>query len=204
MELYDLPGIPAEVKARLTNFGNGYNPVEAIRWAKANADNEELNRFNNNCALFVSESLLRGGLPEREGQWAKRDWLDPIPDVPALPSWVPGLHDKDADSLRYTKSWFNADEQRLFLLNTGGAAVPESAARPGDVAYFNYADCAIHHGEVSHHAAIVSAVLPNGDVLYTQHTPGAVDYSLQDRIPMRLQEQGNQTVTIVRPQGASQ
>ncbi|OBF22531.1 hypothetical protein A5725_12290 [Mycobacterium kubicae] len=199
VELYDLPGIPAEVKAQLTNGGNGYNPVEAIRWAKANADNESLNRFNNNCALFVSESLRSGGLQEKDGQWRKWDWANSIPDIPALGT-------KDFDRFRYTDSWINADAQRSFLTNNGWSAVAASQARlgdirPGDVVYFNWDEPAAHAGEISHHAAIVSAVLPNGEVLYTRHTPGAVDYSLPDRAAIRLQDQGGQTPIIVRPQG---
>jgi hypothetical protein len=42
-------------------------------------------------------------------------------------------------------------------------------------------------------------VLPDGQVLYTQHTPGAANYSVQDRLPMIEQGEGAQTITIVRP-----
>ncbi|MBI2702083.1 MAG: amidase domain-containing protein [Mycobacterium sp.] len=108
----------------------------------------------------------------------------------------------DAGQYRYTKSWYNADEQRSFLINSGGSSVPLSQARPGDVIYFNWSDSAAHGGEVSHHAAIVSSVLPNGEVLYTQHTPGATNYSLEDRLPIRLQDQDPQTVVVIRPPGA--
>ncbi|GFG63975.1 hypothetical protein MKUB_14650 [Mycobacterium kubicae] len=200
VELYDLPGIPAEVKAQLTNGGNGYNPIEAVRWAYANAPNEGLNRFPNNCALFVSESLRAGGLSEVEGRWSKEDWANPIPNIPSV--HIP-FSDRnfDADQYRYTKSWYNADEQRSFLVNSGGSAVPLSQTRPGDVIYFNWTDSAAHSGEVSHHAAIVSSVLPNGEVLYTQHTPGAVNYSLEDRLPIRLQDQDPQSVVVIRPPG---
>ncbi|MDP7722180.1 amidase domain-containing protein [Mycobacterium sp. TY814] len=192
VELHDLPGVPAEVKAQLTNSGNGYNSIEALRWARANANNEGLNRFDNNCALFVSESLRAGGLSEKQGQWSKLDWTNLIPDIP-------GFKGKDLDGLRFTKSWYNADAQRDFFLNNGGLQLPPSGARPGDVIYFNWDNSATHGGETSHHAAIVSAVLPDGEVLYTQHTPGAVNYSLQDRWPMGLQEEGGQNVIIVRP-----
>lgn len=54
--------------------------------------------------------------------------------------------------------------------------------------------------DVSHHTAVVTAVLPDGQVLYTQHTPGAVDQSLQDRLPMISQGEGQQTPVIVRPE----
>lgn len=201
VELFDLPGIPADVKAQLTNNGTGYNPIEAVRWAYANAPNEGLDRFPNNCAFFVSESLRVGGLRQVEGRWSKEDWANSIPNMPSV--HIPFTdRNFDADQYRYTKSWYNADEQRSFLVNSGGAPVPVSQARPGDVIYFNWSDPAAHNGEVSHHAAVVSSVLPNGEVLYTQHTPGAVNYSLEDRLPIRLQQQDPQTVVVVRPPGA--
>lgn len=194
VELHDLPGIPDDVKAELTNNGSGYNPVGAVRWATANAHNESIDRLDSNCTLFASEALRASGLSEKDGQWSKQDWLNPVPNIP-------GYGGKDIDRYRYTPSWFNADAQREFLLNNGGWVVPVSEARPGDVVYFNYADPSAHGDglQISHHTAVVSSVLPDGEVLYTQHTPGAVGLSLQDRLPMIARNEGAQTVTIVRP-----
>lgn len=50
-----------------------------------------------------------------------------------------------------------------FFLDNGGSEVSLSQTRPGDVIYFNWADPQLHNGEVSHHTAVVTAVLP----LYT-------------------------------------
>ncbi|MCG5432529.1 hypothetical protein LV457_09520 [Mycobacterium sp. MYCO198283] len=48
--------------------------------------------------------------------------------------------------------------------------------------------------------AVVTAVLPDGEVLYTQHTPAAINLDVQDRLPIIEQGEGAQTVTVVRPQ----
>ena len=192
VELCDLEGIPESVKSQLTNDGRGYNPVETVRWAVDNANNDGLDRMPSNCTLFASEALLAGGLGEKEGQWSKRDWLNPVPDLP-------GFRDSDFDKFRYTRSWFYGDDQRDFFLNNGGSEVPLSQARPGDVIYFNWADPSAHEGQGIHHTAIVSAVLPDGEVLYTQHTPGAVNYGYESRLPVRGQQEGGDYATIVRP-----
>ncbi|MCG7607646.1 MULTISPECIES: amidase domain-containing protein [Mycobacterium] len=192
VELSDLEGIPESVKSQLANDGRGYNPVETVRWAIDNAHNDGLDRLDNNCTLFASEALRAGGLDEKDGQWSKRDWLNPVPDIP-------GLNGKDLDGQRYTTSWYNADQQRDFFLHNGGSEVSLPQARPGDVIYFNWADPELHNGEVSHHTAVVTAVLPDGEVLYTQHTPGALNYGYESRLPVRAQEEGGAGVTIVRP-----
>lgn len=192
VELCDLDGIPESVKTQLTNDGRGYNPVETVRWALDNAHNDGLDRLDTNCTLFASEALHAGGLQEKEGQWSKRDWLNPVPNIP-------GFGGMDADSRRYTQSWYYGDDQRKFLMNNGASEIPLSQARPGDVIYFNWADPSAHDGQGIHHTAIVSAVLPDGEVLYTQHTPGAVNYGYESRLPVRAQEEGGDYATIVRP-----
>ncbi|GAA3699772.1 hypothetical protein [Gordonia hankookensis] len=82
-----------------------------------------------------------------------------------------------------------------------GAQAPGTltqCAMPGDVVYFNYAQPHAS-GDVSHHTAVVTGVLPDGQILYTQHTPGAANLSVQDRLPMIEQSEGQQSITIVRP-----
>ncbi|RDI54103.1 hypothetical protein [Nocardia mexicana] len=51
----------------------------------------------------------------------------------------------------------------------------------------------------AHHAAVVTAVLPNGDVLYTQHTTNDRDLSLTDRLGFADQDGGTQNIRIIRP-----
>ncbi|MGC4961704.1 amidase domain-containing protein [Gordonia sp. DT101] len=194
VELHDLDGVPDDIKQRLTDTGHGYNPVETVRWAIANAQNEDIDVFGNNCANFASRSLEAGGLDEKMDAWAgsldSRNWGRSPAGEDDL---IPGIEGKT-----HTKSWYNSDAQREFFLTNGGHEVPSNQAMPGDVVYFNYAQ-PHPSGDVSHHTAVVTGVLPDGQVLYTQHTPGAANLSVQDRLPMIEQNEGQQSITIVRP-----
>lgn len=80
------------------------------------------------------------------------------------------------------------------------ATVSASDVRLGDVAYWNYNDGpgGEPDGE-SHHAAAVTAILPDGDAVYSQHTPSAENYSVQGRLPEGEQSEGDQEVVFVRP-----
>lgn len=51
----------------------------------------------------------------------------------------------------------------------------------------------------AHHTAVVTAVLPNGDIRYSQHTTNGRDFSLTDRIGFSDQDGGTQNVRIIRP-----
>jgi hypothetical protein len=53
-------------------------------------------------------------------------------------------------------------------------------------------------GEV-HHAALVTAVTPDGDIHYTQHTSDRLDASLNGRISDVEVREGGQNIVIVRP-----
>lgn len=76
----------------------------------------------------------------------------------------------EVKGLSHTRSWFNSEAQEEFFLRDGGE-----------------------------HAALVTGVLPDGEVLYTQHTPGAQGSSLQGRVPNLEQNEGRQQITVVRP-----
>ncbi|MDL9947997.1 amidase domain-containing protein [Gordonia sp. ABSL11-1] len=193
VELHDLDGIPASVKRELTDTGRGYDPVKTVRWALANAENEDIDIFGNNCANFVSHSLDAGGLGEKLDGWGTLDDDNWGRSAAGEGDWIPGIEGKT-----HTKSWYNSDAQREFFLEHGGEQVTPQQARPGDVVYFNYAQPHAS-GDHSHHAAVVTGVLPDGQILYTQHTPGAANLSVQDRLPMIEQGEGDQTITIVRP-----
>ncbi|MEV6561514.1 amidase domain-containing protein [Nocardia sp. NPDC051756] len=196
VELHNLAGIPDDVKKQLADDGRGYDPVKTVRWALENANNTDIDVFGNNCANFASHSLREGGLKDKMDFWSwgtldSDNWGTSL----AGDAGVPGIEGKT-----HTRSWYNSDAQRQFFLEHGGAEVPPSAAKPGDIVYFNYNDGPGGHpdGE-SHHTAVVTAVLPDGEVLYTQHTPGAANQSLNDRLPMVEQGEGRQGITIVRP-----
>ena len=73
-----------------------------------------------------------------------------------------------------------------------------AGAQPGDVIYWMHTTDGNGHaiGE-EHHAAVVTRVLPNGDILYTQHSNSAVDLSLDGRLAVN-NHGGDQDIQIVR------
>ena len=133
--------------------------------------------FSNNCANFASHALLEAGLQEKgwntlqDDAWGRSlagDWHVP---------WISGVS--------HTETWYNSDLQRQFFLDNGGSQIQPQDARPGDIVYFDWADGEGGNPDgVSHHTAVITAVLPDGEILYTQHTPGRVNQSLQDRLPV--------------------
>lgn len=193
VELYDLQGIPDDVKARLEGDG-GYNAVEAVRWARENAFNPNLDIYENNCANFVSHSLANAGLTEIPGSVTENGeefegWAGPA---------TTGITELDQHSA--TESWYNTEKQRAYFLDHGGSEVPLSGVRPGDIIYFEQAapDGPTAEGMV-HHAAVVTSVTPDGDIHYTQHTAFRLDASLDGRLPTTEVVEGDQRVVAVRP-----
>ena len=201
LDLYNLGGIPSTVKERLEATDRGYNAIEALQYARDHWNDNSSDIFPNNCAHFVSQSLRAGGLDYKgsttfdDNGWGRSltgelEWNSP--DSSSAP---------EIEGLSHTTSWYNADAQDEFFLRNGGDSVGVAGARPGDVVYFDYADGA-GVGEVdgqAHHAAVVTGVLPDGEILYTQHTPGAENSSLQGRLPNLEQREGGQQITIIRP-----
>ncbi|MFF1761791.1 helix-turn-helix domain-containing protein [Streptomyces sp. NPDC058266] len=51
----------------------------------------------------------------------------------------------------------------------------------------------------THHAAIVTAVMPDGEIKYTQHTDSYQNVSLEGRINATEKHEGAQNVRIVGP-----
>ncbi|MCX5042118.1 amidase domain-containing protein [Aldersonia sp. NBC_00410] len=192
VELAGLDGIPKDVVDGLRG-NRGYDALEMVRYAKEHWDDQSIDIFDNNCANFVSNALLGAGLDEKgtfttdDDGWGRSkagDWGWDL-DWPG-----PG----SLEGLSHTDSWTYAEAQKNFLLDNGGEDVGVANARPGDVVYWEHANS----GE-AHHAAVVTAVLPNGEVLYTQHSPSAQNLSLQGRLPMGEQAEGDQNVFVVRP-----
>ncbi|MGJ0119628.1 amidase domain-containing protein [Williamsia sp. MIQD14] len=200
IDVYDLPGIPASVRTSLEANENGYNRIAFLKYARDHVNDESIDVFDNNCANYVSNGLLSAGLDEKGtfttdddgwGRSAAGDWNWKTPDLPGIPS---------VQGISHTDSWYNANAQREFFQNNGGATVSAKDAQPGDVAYWNYNDGpgGEPDGE-SHHAAIVTSVLPDGEAVYSQHTPSAENYSVQGRLPEGEQSEGDQDVVFVRP-----
>ncbi|MFJ5803034.1 hypothetical protein [Streptomyces decoyicus] len=80
-----------------------------------------------------------------------------------------GIDSVDA-SLYYSQTWAGAENQQNFMLKHGGEEVPQYRARPGDIIHYEQQG---PNGEIEHvntpHAAVVTAVMPDGEVKYTQH-----------------------------------
>lgn len=71
----------------------------------------------------------------------------------------------------YSSSWGGAQQQHDFFVSQRAQVIDPADARPGDVLYL------INEGTTGevHHTALVTEVLPNGDIPYTQvqgGTPG--------------------------------
>src|SRR4029450_13719715 len=117
VDLCGLDGIPSAVKDRLAGDGD-YNPVEAVRWAQENWNNDGIDHYDNNCANFVSHALNEGGL-------SQNIFWDKGCRVPGTDEWVDD-----------TGPWYNSDKQRDMFLAVGAEQVSISQVRPGDVIYF--------------------------------------------------------------------
>ncbi|MGQ4614812.1 amidase domain-containing protein [Nocardia sp. R7R-8] len=196
VELHDLNGIPDNVKRELEG-SNGYSSVEAVRYAREHWNDSSIDIFDNNCANFVSNTLSAAGLDSKGTLTTQSDaWTRSrtagIDFDPPGPGSLQGLS--------HTDTWFNAEKQKNFFLNNGAQEVGAAGARPGDVIYFEHTQKVgdYNPGE-AHHAAVVTAVLPNGDVLYSQHTTSGRDLSLTDRIGFANQDGGTQNIRIIRP-----
>ncbi|WP_158852729.1 amidase domain-containing protein [Saccharothrix deserti] len=194
VELYDLNGIPEDVKRRLEG-SDGYNRVEMVRWAQQNAFNTDIDIFDNNCANFVSHALAHAGLDQHP---------DPLTRTGDPGRWFQGLQTGwdwfDARNFSHSPTWTLSNAQRDFFLEHGGREVPLTQAQPGDVIYWEQAgpNGPIEPGRV-HHAAVVTSVTPDGNVHYTQHTASRLNASLDGRLPTNELVEGDQRVVVVRP-----
>ncbi|WP_280268663.1 amidase domain-containing protein [Nocardia wallacei] len=196
VELHELNGIPDGVKKDLEG-SNGYSAVEAVKYAREHWDDTSIDIFDNNCANFVSHSLSeaglesKGGLTTQDDAWGRSRGAGINFDPPG-PGSIQGL--------THTDTWINAEKQKEFFLNNGAQEVGIAGAKPGDVVYFEHTqDVGDYRAGDAHHAAVVTAVLPNGDVLYSQHTGNGRDLSLADRLGFANQDGGTQNIRIIRP-----
>lgn len=195
-EIYQLKGIPDSVKTRIDRPELGYSSVGAVKYALENWNNTDLDEFNDNCTNFVSDSLsYGGGMKQNEDWWLPRHydsdgWSDGTRGHPGI--LPPGLS--------HTPTWAAAQNNRDFFLKNGGRVVDPGQAEPGDIVYYTMTqDSAGMHAGETHHAAVVTGVLPDGQVLYTQHSDSAKNLPLYGRLPEFEQSYGQQKIEIVRP-----
>lgn len=200
VELYDMAGIPDSAKKEIDRPDLGFSSVGTVRYALDNWDKSSMDwEDKDNCTNFASNALKYGG-----GMKQKESMYGLIPRYFDHDGWSDGTNGDGNDplykGLTHTKSWGGAQANHDFFLHNGGEVVSTDHARPGDVIYYNGAQTAgnPHPGE-THHTVIVTGVLPDGQVLYTQHSDDAKNYPLDGRLPEFQQDLGQQKIEIVQP-----
>ena len=186
-----LAGIPAIVQARLRGT-TGINRVALVNYALNNTLNNAGDvPGEDNCTNFASDALLAAGLHE-EGNLVGDKILhtDSSTDdnwYKQSPIWPLG-----AGSTR-SHSWGGAQDLHEFLTHNGSQEVPYSDALPGDVAFFK-------DNKGIYHTAVITAKV-NGQVFYSQHTPGEqnADWASRQTMPDITNPHNPSSVIIVRP-----
>lgn len=189
LELAEMEGLPPWERILLNESSLGYSRLALLEYVRDNWDNSDIDwEDKNSCTKFVSEALKHAGL-DFKGVFPLQDdaWRDL--GTPKLPFF--------GDKGRYSDSWGGADAQHDLFAESGSESVGIEGAQPGDVIYWTHDNGEGADGE-EHHAAVVTAVLPNGDILYTQHTDSATNQSLQGRLPHNNVAEGNQEIQILR------
>ncbi|MFE5021783.1 amidase domain-containing protein [Streptomyces sp. NPDC056656] len=189
----NLNGIPEDVRTDLR--GNGkYDRVKLVQYALDNWDKGDPTDFGNNCTNFVSNALHAAGMKEKTSFW--EGTTDDDSWMIGNPSGIDWVDKK----LAYSDNWTAAENNQNFMLRHGGQEVSRADVKPGDILYYEQAgpNDSIEKG-TTHHAAIVTAVMPDGEIKYTQHTDSYQSVSLEGRINATEKHEGAQNVRIVRP-----
>ncbi|MER5438944.1 amidase domain-containing protein [Streptomyces sp. NPDC002790] len=191
--LAHLDGLPAAVQHQLRGTDGKFDRVKMVEYAVANWNKADPTDFGNNCANFVSNALAHAGMKEKTSFWGPADddtWMaGPRTGVDAIDKRV-----------SYSDTWAAAENQQNFMLKHGGSEIPQAEAKPGDIIYYEQAGTADTADKGNtHHAAIVTAVMPDGEIKYTQHNNEYQNVSLEGRLPSTEKNQGDQNLRIVRP-----
>jgi hypothetical protein len=132
IELFDLPGVPQQVKDTLDDKSRGYSVIGALRYARDHVNDDSIDHVHPACTDFVSSVLRGGGMPQKgPGWWGSdtEDWYS-LEGVPILGN----------TSLYRSNTWTYADGNRKFFEKNGAAVHPPEQALPGDVLYWSWAD----------------------------------------------------------------
>ncbi|ARF52833.1 amidase domain-containing protein [Streptomyces gilvosporeus] len=194
VQLAHLDGIPESVKREMRGTDGKFDRIKMVEYALENWDKQDPIQFKNNCTNFVSQALDHAGMQKK---------LDPLSGPDGDDTWghESGVGNDWWDSrMYYSKSWAGAENQQNFMLKHGGEEVPASQVRPGDIIHYEQQgpNDEIEHGN-THHAAVVTAVMPDGEIKYTQHQDSYQNVSLQGRLPATENAEGQQNIRIVRP-----
>lgn len=193
--LYNLDGMPQSVKDQLAGPGP-VNRMTMVQFAAGNWNNDSLDWLNadDNCTVFASDALAASGLPQNDS-WSQAHLffgLGPTSSFGSSSSW--GLAQNLHDYLTKTPPQPNGSTAPI------GKEVPPAQAKPGDLLFIQNGPDTQQNGGPGHihHTAIVTAVLPNGDILYTQHTDDAQNLSIDGRIQYLQESEGNEHAVIVQ------
>ncbi|MEU9125137.1 amidase domain-containing protein [Streptomyces sp. NPDC048506] len=199
VKLAHLDGIPENVKREMRGTDGKFDRVKMVEYAFDNWDQDDPVDFGNNCTNFVSNALAHAGMQEKTSFWEGTRGDDTWMRGNPTGIHFPGFEQIDR-SLGHSKTWAGAENQQSFMLKHGGEEVDRSQARPGDIIYYDQAgpNDGLKKG-AAHHAAIVTAVMPDGEIKYTQHSDPYQNASLQGRLPAVEKAEGQQRVRIVRP-----
>jgi hypothetical protein len=194
VKLAHLDGIPENVKREMRGTDGKFDRVKMVEYALEHWDKKDPIQFDNNCTNFVSQALDHAGMQHKIDFWAGARGDDTWGNTGGT-----GWDSWDA-SMYYSKTWAGAENQQNFMLKHGGEEVPQSQARPGDIIYYEQQgpNDELEHGN-THHAAVVTAVMPDGEIKYTQHQDSYQNASLQGRLPATEKAEGQQKIRIVRP-----
>jgi hypothetical protein len=189
-KLYGLNGIPQSVRQQLAGSGP-VNKMTFVQYALDHWNDTSLDwDGEDNCTNFTSIALNHAGMQvvnnSPPDQWS--------PGFTEFGGWVAAETS--------TPSWGAAQNLHDFLTTYEGARqVPLSQAKPGDAVFWqDDAGDGATPGHI-HHTAIVTAVMPNGDIRYTQHSDSAVDQSLDGRSQQVIDVGGAQHPVVVQLSG---
>jgi hypothetical protein len=197
-KLGTLKGIPASVQAELRG-SNGINRVALVNYALDNAFNGSIDiKGIDNCTNFVSHALAAAGMIQEGELDAPNNradsnvWYDnpsPLPQSIGGQHWYTQLY----GDLTRSRSWDGAPNLYQFLTQNGSQQVPYSQAQPGDIAFYA-------NNQGIYHSAVVTAVV-NGQVFYSQHTPGMQNASWANRqyVPATANPDNPTRIIIVQP-----
>ncbi len=192
--LTNLNGIPDSAKQEMRGADGKFDRTKMVAFALDHWNKADRMDTGNNCTNFVSEALEAGGMQRKMGSWTgvkgSDDWGE---EQGTGWNWLD-------QHLYVSSSWDNAESQQNFMLRHGGEELNRDQVRPGDIVYFEQAgpNDSLHPGQ-THHAAVVTAVMPDGEIKYTQHTDSHQNISLPGRTPHETEAEGQQNIRFVRP-----
>ncbi len=196
VRLANLPGIPDSVKEDLRGGPDRkFDRVAMVQWTLEHW-NDGSGDFDgeNNCTNFASEALLQSGV-RMKGDWTfEGDAWNKGGD----PGWMGlGLVDQ-----QHSHAWGGAQNLRDFMVGNGGQELSPAEVKPGDLVFFEEdtdQNDGLKKGDI-HHTAVVTAVTPDGDIRYTQHSDSRRNVSLDGRSGHESSAEGQQKMHFVRVQ----